>query len=277
MNYETAMNDHYGQRNLSANIIRALAQAGREIDSHGDTASFDEFHIRGREATRELARLAGLQRGMKVLDLGCGIGGPARTLAAEFGCHVTGMDLVEAYCRTARMLSDRVGLRHMTTFYHGNIMTPPFDEQIFDGVWTAHVIMNIQDKKKLFGTVRRMLRSKGLLALYEICAGAASPPYFPVPWASDSTINFLVPPGHLRHIIKNAGFIELQWRDVSELSLEWLRGSMKWFAACQSDTPQPIGLNLLMGVNTAEKIRNVLRNLEEDRIRVVQGVFRRGD
>jgi cyclopropane fatty-acyl-phospholipid synthase-like methyltransferase len=108
--YRDAINEHYSQENLEESIRTALARTGESVTSHGDTAGFDEFHIRGREATRELADRAGLKAGMTVLDLGCGIGGPARTLAAEYGCTVTGIDLVAEYIKAAEMLTAQVGL-----------------------------------------------------------------------------------------------------------------------------------------------------------------------
>ncbi|MCP4622337.1 MAG: class I SAM-dependent methyltransferase, partial [bacterium] len=168
--YEKSINDHYGQAHLAAHIMSAFEHAGKQIHTHQDTASFDEFHIRGRDATRELAELAGLQKNMKVLDLGCGVGGPARTLAAEFGCRVIGIDLVEEYCRTAKLLSERVGLDDRVTFHHGNMTALPFEENIFDAAWTEHTIMNIENKGELFDWIRRMLQKKGLFAFYEICA-----------------------------------------------------------------------------------------------------------
>ena len=272
--YEKSITDYYGQADLGDNIIAAFKRAGKRIETPEDTASFDEFHIRGRDATREIAQLAGLHKGMKVLDLGCGVGGSARTLAAEFGCYVTGIDLVEEYCQTATMLTEQVGLSHMVAFEHGDMAALPFDEQTFDVVWIEHAIMNIPDKMGLFRGVRRVLRPRGLLGLYEVCAGSVSPPYFPVPWAGDSTISFLTTPEQLRDMLKDAGFEELQWRDVTPSSLEWFRQLSASKASRKTDKRPRLGLSLLMGQSAAEKSKNLFRNLEENRIRVVQAVLR---
>jgi len=269
------INDHYRQADLSAHIMAAFDRAGKRINSHEDTASFDEFHIRGRDATRELAKLAGVQKGMKVLDIGCGVGGPARTLAAEFGCYVKGIDLIEEYCQTATMLTERVGLGDMVTFQHGDMTELTSEAENYDMVWTEHTIMNIEDKMKLFHGVRRLLRPKGLFALYEICSGNASPPYFPVQWASNPTINFLVTQNELRQMLHQLKFKELQWKDATSVSLKWFRNLVASRSAKPAGTPPPLGLNLLMGKSTAEKGKNLVRNLEEDRVRVVQGVFQR--
>ena len=275
--HEKSIIDHYGHADLADHIMSAFERSGKQINFHEDTASFDEFHIRGRDATRELAKLAGLQKGMKVLDLGCGVGGPARTLAAEFGCYVLGIDLVKEHCHTATMLTKWVGLDKMVTFQHGDMMELPFEEQIFEVAWTEHTIMNIENKPNFFQGVRRVLRPKGLFALYEICSGTNSPPYFPVPWASNPKINFLVKQDELRQMLRKVGFKEIQCKDVTAASLEWFRNLAAAIANRPSNAPSPLGLNLLMGKSAAEKSKNVLRNLNEDRIRVVQGVFQRED
>jgi ubiquinone/menaquinone biosynthesis C-methylase UbiE len=274
-NYEKSIAKQYGQKNLGDNIISAFENAGKQINIHEDTASFDEFHMRGRDATRELAELAGLQKGMKVLDLGCGVGGPARTLAAEFGCHVSGIDLVEEYCKAATMLTKRLNLDNMVSFRQGNIMELPFDEQSFDAAWTEHTLMNIENKVKLFHEVRRILRPKGIFTIYEICSGTSSPPYFPVTWANSPEISFLVQPDELRDIFHTTGFTELKWKDVTKEALKWLQDMTAMIEKQPSGAPPPLGVNLLIGKSAAEKSMNIGRNLVEGRIQFVQGVFRK--
>ena len=273
--YEKSIADQYGQKDLGENIISAFKNAGKEINIHEDTASFDEFHMRGRDATRELAELAGLQKGMKVLDLGCGVGGPARTLAAEFGCHVTGIDLVEEYCKAATMLTKRLNLDNMVSFRHGNMMELPFEEQSFDAAWTEHTLMNIENKDKLFHEVRRMLRPKGLFTIYEVCAGTSSPIYFPITWANSPEISFLVKPDELRDMFLSSGFTELKWKDVTKEALKWLQDMTALIKKHPGGGPPPLGVNLLIGKSAAEKSMNIGRNLAEGRIKFVQGVFRK--
>lgn len=273
--YEQAIKEHYSRENLSDTIQKALARTGETVSSHADTEAFDEFHIRGREATRALAELAGLSAGMRVLDLGCGIGGPARTLAAEYGCIVTGVDLVEEYVRAAEMLTARVGLSDRVDFRHGDMAALPFGPASFDAVWTVHTTMNVENKPDLFAGMARVLKPGGLLALYEVCAGSASPPYYPVPWASDDAINFLVSGDELKRLLGAAGFEEAAWLDVSSLSLDWLKRTIAARkAAGKGGGPVKVGLGVVMGETAAKKSGNMVRNLEEDRIRLIQGVFR---
>lgn len=272
---ETALNEHYGVSGLGDEILDALEAAGKNIDAltRDDIASFDEFHIRGLEATREVAALAKVEDHSRVLDVGCGIGGPARTLASEFGCDVVGIDVVEEYCRAAELFTDRVGLTDEVRFQHGNALDLPFEDKSFDVVWFEHTLMNIEAKDVAFEEARRVLRAGGTLALYEICAGPGGDTIFPVPWASDASLSYLVQPKRLQELVINAGFEKLVWRDVTEPSLNWFRDVVESMQSRPPDAPKPLGLNLLMGSETPVKARNVVQNLEEERISVVQGAY----
>jgi SAM-dependent methyltransferase len=275
--YETALNDHYGVSGLGDEILDALEAAGKDVDAltRDDIASFDEFHIRGLEATREVATLAQVEDHSRVLDVGCGIGGPARTLASEFGCDVVGIDIVEEYCRAATLFTERVGLADKVRFQHGNALDLPFEDEEFDAVWFEHTLLNIEAKGVAFEEAGRVLRPGGALALYEICAGPGGEPVFPVPWASDASLSYLDPPERLREIVLDCGFDEVAWRDVTEPSLEWFRDVVESMQSRPADAPPPLGLNLLMGAETPIKAANVVQNLEEERIAVIQGVYTR--
>jgi SAM-dependent methyltransferase len=275
--YEAALNEHYGVTDLGDEILDALEAAGKDVDalSREDIASFDEFHIRGLEATREVADLAEIEAESRVLDVGCGIGGPARTLASEYGCDVVGIDIVEEYCRAATLFTERVALTDRVRFQHGDALDLPFEDETFDVVWFEHTLLNIEATEEAIQEAGRVLRSGGTLALYEICAGPGGEPVFPVPWASDASLSYLVPSERLREAIHEHGFDEVVWRDVTGPSLEWFRNVVESMQSRPADAPPPLGLNLLMGAETPTKAANVVRNLEEDRIVVVQGVYER--
>jgi SAM-dependent methyltransferase len=275
--YEVALNDHYGVTDLSDEILDALEAAGKDVDAltRKDIASFDEFHIRGLEATQEVADLAEIEAHSRVLDVGCGIGGPARTLASEYGCDVVGIDIVEEYCRAATLFTERVGLADKVHFQHGNALDLPFKDEEFDIVWFEHTLPNIEATGMAFEEAGRVLRPGGTLALYELCAGPGGEPVFPVPWASDTSLSYLKQPERLREDILNHGFDEVTWRDVTEPSLEWFRNVVESMQSRPADAPPPLGLNLLMGAETPVKAANVVRNLEEERVVVIQGVYER--
>lgn len=272
--YSTALNEHYGQSNLNQTILAALEQAGKDLNAltRRDLIAFEEFHVRGRKATRELAQEAGLQRGMQLLDVGCGIGGPARTLAEEFGCQVTGIDITHDYCQAAEMLSDLVGLGKETTFRQANALALPFEAHTFDVVWMQHMSMNIEDKERLYQEAHRVLRPNGRLLFYALFTGDGSPLHYPVPWANDASISFLVQPSVTHHILMQIGFTEHTWRDVTEDCIAWFR---KIRSNAQASTPSPLGLQLLMGANARQKIGNLFRNLSEGRVVMMEAIWER--
>lgn len=275
--YEEAVSENYSQPALEQTILTALSAANVDLAnlSRDDIIALDEFHIKGRAATMELAELVEPQPQSKILDIGCGIGGPARTLAAEFDCSVIGIDLVPEYCHVAKTLTDAVGLDDCVSFKHGTVTELPFDECSFDIIWMQHVSMNIVDKKQLFRELFRVLRDDGMIAIHEVCAGPAGTPHYPVPWADTSSISHLISANELLEILIETGFRKLEWNDTSEKSEIWFQNMLKRKTNQTRESPTLPGLNLLMGPKTPEKMHNVCRNLSERRITVVQGTLQK--
>lgn len=270
-----ALGSHYTRPGLGAAILAGLRAAGKDPEAPhpDDLAPVDQFHIRGKEATLELARLAGLQAGAEILDVGGGLGGPARTLALRLGCRVTVLDVTEEYCRVGEELTRRTGLSEWVSFHHGDARAMPFADGRFDVVWTQHSSMNVDDKERLYRETRRVLRPGGRLALHEIMAGASGPPRFPVPWAREPSLSFLRPPEAVRGLLRDLGFRELAWLDVTAASLEWFRRRV-----ATADTAvglPPLGLHLLLGEDAGAMFRNLVRNLAEARTVVIEAVFER--
>jgi len=270
--HEESVNAHYDRKDLGAKILEALEKAGKDVKALTveDLAPIEEFHIGGRKPTMELARLAELSEGMRVVDVGCGIGGPARALAHYFGCEVFGVDLIEEFCAAASLLNDCTGLGHKVTIRHGNALDLPMKDRSVDVVWMQHVGMNIRDKAGLFHELRRVLRPEGKLALYEVFAGPEPAVYFPVPWASDPELSHLVSPEEIRKPLESAGFRIEVWKDVTQASTDWFRAAME---KAMKESPPPLSRGILMGPEFPIKAANVLRNLEEDRLRVVQAIM----
>jgi ubiquinone/menaquinone biosynthesis C-methylase UbiE len=262
---------HYGLNDLLDSILNALTAAGKDIDQlvPADLAAVDEFHIRGREATLELSGRANIEAGMHVLDVGCGIGGSARHLAAERGCHVTGIDLTRDYIEVATALTQRTGMANRVEFQHGSATALPFEAESFDIVWTEHVQMNIADKAAFFGEIARVLKPGGRLLFHEIFSTDGSDPWYPVPWAGDASISFLARADSIPGILEATGLQVLEWEDRSADSLGWFR---KTVAQLRTSGPTPLGLHLLMGASTVPKLENLIRNLQASRITVIQSV-----
>lgn len=275
--YTRSVNEHYGRHDLGATLLEGLRAEGKDLDnlSYHDLTAADHFHSRGKEATLELARMADLRPGQSVLDVGGGIGGPARVLAAEFGCVVTVLDLTEEYCRVGEMLTARTGLSDKVTFKVGNALDMPFPDGSFDVAWTQHSSMNIADKECLYSEAHRVLRPGGRLAIHEIMTGPEQPIHFPVPWASNQEISFLRSAAEMRALIAAAGFKEDAWIDVTQNTQEWIWQRVAAAAAGGPSGPAPLGTQILLRENSSTLMKNVLDNLAEGRIVIVEAVFDR--
>lgn len=266
------VSEYYTVSGLTDRIVAALEVLGKggEDLEPDDLAAVDAFHLRGRAATAELAAAAIVETGVEVLDVGCGLGGSCRYLAASHRCYVTGLDLTDEYCRVATMLSERMGLGEQTEFRCGSALEMPFPDESFDLVWTEHVQMNVRDKERLFAEIVRVLKPGGRFAFHDVFAGPAGSAHFPVPWAGDGSISFLMDPEELRLVLQLEELEPLLWEDVTEESRRWLDASLEKARSCG---PRPLGLHLLMGADADLKLSNLARNLAEQRITVIQAVL----
>jgi ubiquinone/menaquinone biosynthesis C-methylase UbiE len=265
---------HYGNSGLLDAIVEGLREQGKDLEhlTPQDLAPIDEFHIRGREATAELAQLAEARPGLRVLDVGSGLGGSARFLAAEYNCHVSGVDLTPSYCDTATVLSRMVALESLTEFHCASALEMPFDDGSFDVAWTQHVQMNIEDKPALYREIARVLRPGGRFVFHDILAGPAGPPHFPVHWAEEPAMSFLITPDGLRVLLERSGFRLLTWKDTTEVSRRWYLAALD---QRRTGGPPPLGLHMLLGPSAPAKFANVGKNLAEERITVFQGLLER--
>jgi SAM-dependent methyltransferase len=265
---------HYGGLDLSTRILDRLRQAGKDPNalSRDDLVGFDEFHSGGRASTLELGRLAALRPGTSVLDMGSGIGGPARTLAAEFGCRVVGLDLTGQFCRAAHMLTSLVRLSDRVVFQQGDALRMPYRDRAFDVVWSQNAIMNVENKAALFREVARVLRPGGLFALQAAFAGPGGEVHYPTFWASDERLNFLAPPAEARALLSAAGLREVAWEDRTG---EMIEAARKRRGAPLPSEPSALGRDVLVATDVEAKIENSLRNYEEGRSVSVRTLWRR--
>jgi ubiquinone/menaquinone biosynthesis C-methylase UbiE len=269
-----AIQTHYTRADLGDVILTALKKAGKDVDrlTPEDLAPIDQFHIRGRTATLELARVAGLDAAKRVLDVGSGVGGTSRCLAKEFGCRVTGIDLTDEYCRAAEMLSAKTGLAHLVDFRQGDATNLPFDDQAFDVVWTEHVAMNIPDKIRLYKEMHRVLKPGGTLAIYDVLAGPSGPVLFPVPWARTPDTSFLVSPDELRKLLEDSEFTITDWSDTTEAARAWF---VTLAEKIRKEGFPSLGFHVLLGADFKAMAQNQGQNLQEGRILLTQIVARK--
>ncbi len=269
-----AVADHYKRRALGDVILAALTAAGKDIEhlTTDDLAPVDEFHSGGRNATVRLAQLAQINGSERVLDVGCGIGGPSRYLASKFGCQVTGLDLTADFIALAGMLAQRTRLADKVTYRQGDALDLPFADASFDLVWSQNAAMNIADRDRLYAEMRRVLTPSGRLALQEIAAGPGGEPFYPTPWASDKSISFLVTPEATRAALERIGFRVVAWQDTTEEALEQQRARAK---ALETGSLPPLGLHIVIGEAFPTVTKNMLRNLQEERLNLFNAVLER--
>ncbi len=260
--------DHYRATGLIERLKTALAALGPEdqLLSVRQLAALDQFHTRGLAATAELTTLAGITADTSVLDVGSGVGGPARFLAATCGCHVTGIDLSEPFVEGARYLTERTGLGKLVKFEAGSALALPFGDGRFDAVLLQHVAMNIADRSRLYGEIRRVLKSGGRFATFDVVLKGDEPIY-PLPWARTPATSFLMTAAETRNAIEQCGFRALAWRDETE-------AAKAWFTELRASGPPPSpNLGVVMGPDVAELAGNLGRNLVQGRLGILTAVF----
>ena len=267
-----ALNAQYGDIDIAAEIFDRLQQAGKDLDrlTRDDLPAIDEFHAGGRDSTRELALIAGIRPGARVLDLGCGVGGPARTLAAEFGCTVVGVDISHEYCRAAQLLTGMLGMESAVSFMCADVMDLPLPDESFDVVWSQNVWMNIEDKMRFLQQVIRVLRPGGLFALESILAGPVPGIHLPVLWADTPALNHLVTAAAAKALLISSGLQERTWQDTTLRSIELQK---KRQAINEQVGPPILSLEAIVPVNFRAKVANVLRNNLESRTMTIQAVY----
>jgi ubiquinone/menaquinone biosynthesis C-methylase UbiE len=261
-----AANEYWGRADLSQAILDALIATGKDLEALtvDDTAPLDQFHGGGKAATDRLARLAALSPGSSVLDVGGGLGGPARTLVAQFGCRVTLLDPTESYVQASETLTECMGLSDRLTHRIGSALGPPFDDGSFDAVWTQNSGMNIPDKERLYAEFYRVLRHGGRLAIQEPMAGPAQPIIFPVMWARDASTSFLRSSAEMRAVIVAAGFRVRAWDNVTAE-----------VTPTGASAPTHSIQRLVMGDWLEAMSEPNQRNADEQRLVMIQAVFDR--
>ena len=265
---------HYGSAGLAERVLAAFREAnGPEARPTPEgLAPFDHFHGRGIAATQELAAQLALQPGERVLDIGSGIGGPARWFAAKFAVRVTGVDLTPEFCAAAEALNAATGLADRVTILNGSALALPVPDGAFDAAYSQNVIMNIADKQLFYREAFRALRQGGRLALSNLCAGPAGEPYFPVPWATTRDTSFLATPDSMRADLVAAGFEIADFRDITAATREAQRRTRARLE--QGDMPK-IAVDIIMGERAPEMQLNSIRTIEDGRGIAIEALVRK--
>lgn len=269
LSYSKNIENHYLVNNLYDNILEKLQSIGVDINEvkRTDLSSVDEFHVRGLEVSKELAQYI-TSSNLKVLDVGCGLGGPARMLADEKNCVVTGLDLSQEFIETAKALSKLVNLDSNTTFLKGDALDLPFERNSFDIVWTQHVQMNISEKKKFYSEIFRVLKTGGKFLYYDILKSSDNEINYPMPWASSEDLSHLINIVELEKILSSVGFnsfSNINQTDAGLSSIKQMLSNIKEFG------PPKMGLNVLMGKDTRQKISIAFNHFNQGDLQLWSG------
>lgn len=266
---------HYQQGGLFERLLAALADDGVDPDRSTieDLAPYDQFHGRGMEATRELAAVLRVSAGHHLLDVGSGIGGPARFLAQRFGCRITGLDLTEEFCEVARRLTGLLGLEDRVAFQEGDALDMPFADGMFDGAYSMNVSMNIADKRRFYGEIHRVLRPGAWLVLSELARGPGGEPEYPTPWARSAETSFLATLPETVEGLEACGFTLEQSRDTVAETLAF--GARSREMVERGEKPPQRAVQLIHGDLASVAMANTKNGIEQSRLVPIEVLCRK--
>lgn len=266
--------DHWGQGDVYGLIVSALEKAGKPLAglTVEDLAPVDHYHARGFPATVELADRLPIQPGSHILDIGCGLGGPARYLAQRFKCRVSGLDITEAFVEAANKLTALLHMEERVQVRLGDGHSLPYEDACFDGAYALHVTMNVADRPRFFAEACRVLRPGAFFALTEHGLGPEGNPHHPVPWSEDGSGAHLVAPQQTRALLEAAGFTAI---DIEDAGAKYLAGYKRAVQLAERGQLPPLGVHMLMGENAVLKMANAARNIEEGRTRPIEVICRK--
>jgi len=266
-----SISDHWGTGDVFARIMKAMEAASISPDTVTveQLAPVDHFHARGFPATVELADALPIKAGHHIVDIGCGLGGPARYLAERFGCRVSGIDITVPFVDAANRLTTLLKMEGRVEVELGDGQQLPYGDAVFDGGYTQHVTMNVADRARFFGEAFRVLKPGAFFALTEHGLGPEGNPHYPLPWSEDGSGAYLVSPQDTVAYLEGAGFVDIE---VEDTGTKYLAGYNRAMELAAQGAVSPFGIHVLMGQTTPAKTKNAARNIEEKRthpIRVI--------
>ncbi len=277
MTSRDAIEGHYTHGGLIAAITTGLAALGKtpRTVTADDLAPVDEFHTGARQATEHLVDQLPLGPNTHLYDIGSGLGGTARLVSTRFGCRVTGVDLTAEFVEAARTMNGWVGMEDRLAFHHASALDTPFVDAAFDAACMVHVGMNITDKAALFAETARLLKPGAPFGIYDIMAAGTGELAYPVPWATEPGNSALATLEDYQAVLKAVGFEITEVCDRSDFAIDFSRHAREREREKKTAGPPPLGIHIIMGENTGQKIANLAAGLEAGIVAPVEIIARR--
>ena len=272
MTNETNISDYWDKGDTPGRVRAALTKAGLSSEKLRieDIAPLDHFHARGLPATVDLANRLPIMPDHHVLDIGCGVGGPARYMADRFGCRVSGIDITPGFIEAGDELSRLTGMNEQVDLRVGDGATLPYEHSVFDGAYSQHVTMNVADRAGFFAEAYRVIKPGGFFGLSEHGLGSAGDPYLPLPWADRPEICFFVTRSQTEQFLLEAGFVQIKIIDTGQKYIDAYREILA--SANTQDGPPALGPHVLGGNDMPKWAANSTRCIEENRTHPIEAV-----
>lgn len=222
----------------AADVLARIKEARGSLErlKPEDAFPFDQDHYGGLAANDELARAAAIRADDLVLDLCCGLGGPARYQALSRRCRVVGLDYNEGRVKGAADLTRRVNLARRVRFLRGDAQALPFPSETFDAVLSQEALLHLPDKGKALAECFRVLKPGGRIAYTDwIAGGALTEADRAMMWTgiaaqSVQTINQYLA------LLTAAGFAEMRVVNLSALWVPILRERLAMYRRMREET-----------------------------------------
>ncbi len=254
-----SVQQHYGATDITARILAAVPWApGDPALTAAQLFPYDQFHGRELFATRDHAALLSPAKDAHLLDIGAGIGGPARYFAATYGCKVTGIDLTPQFVAAANELCALCNLAALVDVHQADATTLSFPDAAFDHATCFYVGMNLPDKPAVLSQCWRVLKPGGRLIWTEVSTGTGTP-HYPLPWARQPDASHVEPRQDLLAKFIAAGFVIDAVTDETTLQLDL---SQKIRASGQQPSPGQNQANeVVLGADFSERRTNFIQSM----------------
>ena len=260
----TEIENFWTRGDLHSRINQAMSDSGlnnKKLEIE-DLFPIDQYHARGIGATKDLGKRMPITKNQKILDVGCGLGGPARYYAKEFKCHITGVDITPSFIEIGNNFNRLTSMSTMVDLYVGNGEKLEFEDEVFDGAYSQHVTMNISDRMKFFSEIYRVLKKGSFFAFTEHGLGPEGDPIFPLPWADNQEMSFLLPLENTNAILKEIGFINIKLIETGD---KYIEGYEKLIQKQPKSEKPTLGIHVIGGSSMHERSINSMRSIKENR------------